>query len=93
MASMEVDFAAVENSGALHDLLAESFGFPSFYGRNWNAFWDCISDPDMCKVPDTLRIKGWSTLQQRLPRDAQLFRECLEELSSSRVGFNIEWAA
>lgn len=39
----------------LHGLFAETFGFPDFYGHNWDAWIDCMSHLD---EPDT----GLSTI-------------------------------
>lgn len=39
-----IDLGSVETVEDLHDLLAESFGFPAWYGRNWDAAWDCLRD-------------------------------------------------
>ncbi|CAM5588867.1 hypothetical protein MAUB1S_09935 [Mycolicibacterium aubagnense] len=30
----------------IHALFAEAFGFPDFYGRNWDAWIDCMSHLD-----------------------------------------------
>jgi len=65
--------------------------FPGYYGRNWDAFWDCITDPDQSTMPDVLRVNGWERLAKRLPRDAALMRECLADLPSKRSDCRVEW--
>jgi len=40
----------IEDWDSFHDVFAELFGFPEFYGRNMNAWIDCMSDLD---CPDT----------------------------------------
>ena len=30
--------------GDLHRRIRETFGFPAFYGENWDAMWDCLTD-------------------------------------------------
>ncbi|MBS6457065.1 MAG: barstar family protein [Firmicutes bacterium] len=27
--------------GALHRRIRKTFGFPDYYGENWDAMWDC----------------------------------------------------
>lgn len=45
---MQYRFVRVDCSEAadLHGLFAEAFGFPDFYGRNWDAWIDCMSHLD-----------------------------------------------
>ena len=42
---MEVilDGALITDRAALHDLLAEKFAFPAYYGRNLDALYDLLS--------------------------------------------------
>lgn len=30
--------------GALHRRIRKTFGFPDYYGENWDAMWDCLTD-------------------------------------------------
>ena len=30
--------------GALHQRIRKAFGFPDYYGENWDAMWDCLTD-------------------------------------------------
>ncbi|MDQ1091510.1 ribonuclease inhibitor [Xanthomonas sacchari] len=76
---IEVNLAAVESAAELHALLSESLGFPGWYGRNWDAFWDSITG--LVKMPETLRLKGWRELETKLPRDAELMKLCLDEMA------------
>jgi Barstar (barnase inhibitor) len=41
-----VDGARLSDWDAFHTVFAETFGFPSFYGRNMNAWIDCMSSLD-----------------------------------------------
>jgi len=65
-----IDLSAVYDRDSFHDLMMASFGFPDFYGRNGNAFIDCLSDIDdpgtgMCGVSVkrgevfTVHLQGW----------------------------------
>ena len=89
---VEINLAAAWTAEELHTLLAESLGFPKFYGRNWDAFWDAITG--LVAMPRRLRLVGWEVLASRLPADARLMRECLDEAvaedphSSARVEFD-----
>ena len=89
---VEVNLAEIRTSSELHDLLRESLGFPNWYGCNWNAFWDAITG--LVEMPKTLRLVGWSVLQARLPRDADVMRSCLEDMADKypTLASRIEYA-
>lgn len=72
---VDLDVSEIATPEALQVLLESRLGFPGYNGRNWDAFWDCITDPDQSAMPDVLRVTGWERLAKRLPRDAALMRE------------------
>jgi RNAse (barnase) inhibitor barstar len=41
---LKIDVGSVTTREELHSLIAEAFGFPDYYGRNWDAFDECIRD-------------------------------------------------
>jgi RNAse (barnase) inhibitor barstar len=43
MAEARLDGAAIRDFESFHDQCAAQFGFPSFYGRNMNAWIDCLT--------------------------------------------------
>jgi RNAse (barnase) inhibitor barstar len=76
---IEIDLTKVSSSEELHNTLKEALGFPSFYGGNWNAFWDAITG--LVDMPEILRLKGWSVFNRRLPDEAHQLSSCLEDLA------------
>ena len=40
---IEIDFSKIEDWGTFHEVFAEEMGFPDFYGKNNNAWIDCMS--------------------------------------------------
>lgn len=82
---VEIDLKAVTSAEELHSLLMVSLGFPSWYGRNWDAFWDAITG--LVEMPQTLKLLGWRKFSQRLPRDAALLQECLTEMQDEHPRF------
>ncbi|WP_346767010.1 barstar family protein, partial [Vibrio sp. 2-2(9)] len=40
--TMRIDLVMIENESQLHELMANCLGFPDYYGKNWDAFWDCL---------------------------------------------------
>ena len=53
---------------ALHERLMTALNFPSFYGYNWDAFWDAITG--LVAMPHVLRLEGWQHLVRHLPEEA-----------------------
>ena len=39
-----LDFTNVKTLVDIHVILDKEFDFPDYYGANWDAFWDCITD-------------------------------------------------
>ncbi|MGO4272975.1 barstar family protein [Paenibacillus sp. TAF58] len=76
---VEIDLSEVQTSIELHKILKEKLSFPSFYGMNWDAFWDSITG--LVEMPLVLKIIGWSRLQKVLPRDSRILMESLDNLN------------
>lgn len=91
--TIELDVSVVRTGPELHALIATTLGFPDYYGCNWDAFWDCIRDPEQSRMPAVLRVRGLTALERRLPRDAALLRNCLGDLGSERSDCLVEWGA
>ena len=43
---VSIDCAIIHDCNSFHDEFARVFGFPSFYGRNMNAWIDCMTSLD-----------------------------------------------
>lgn len=39
-----LDFAGTDSVGAVHERLKAAFGFPAYYGANWDALCDCLEE-------------------------------------------------
>ena len=37
-----LDFTGCRSLEEIHLILKEKFGFPEYYGKNWDALWDCM---------------------------------------------------
>lgn len=90
--SVDVNVAGIASREQLHSHLREQLGFPDYYGCNFDAFWDCITDPAQWRMPVTLRVLGLDALASLLPREARLLRECVERLPLRRPEIHVEIA-
>lgn len=70
-----IDLSSAASATELHETLAAALGFPDYYGGNWDAFWDCITEER--RLPDVLILEGLDALEERLPREARLLLETL----------------
>ena len=68
----------------IHSLLASALEFPSYYGKNWDAFDECINDDDASNPPEKLIILGWDVFIAEHPKDAKLFWECIEDRKETK---------
>jgi ribonuclease inhibitor len=74
--TLYIDFGSVSTREQLHQLLAEAFRFPGYYGRNWDAFDECIRDVEL---PPHVEIRGIEALRRCLPREAELIDRCITD--------------
>ncbi len=81
-----IDVSKTTSKQGLHELLAEKLSFPSFYGKNWDAFWDIITSA--VEMPEVLEIRGLEHLKSTLPKDALHLITCLNDLGKDYPEIN-----
>ena len=72
--SLDINVAEVQTREGLHEKLADAFQFPDYYGGHWDAFDECIRD---VTLPAQVTIRGLKSLRAKLPREAELFSQCV----------------
>ncbi len=82
-----VDVGSVRGECDLHAVLKRDLGFPSFYGMNWDAFWDAITG--LVEMPGELRFVHWAELEHRVPQDASALRRQLARYSGITPAFKV----
>lgn len=71
-----LDLTGCKYLGELHQRIKEAFGFPGFYGENWDAFWDLLrSECDADKVV----VVGEDSVSKELSTSVQTMKGILEE--------------
>ena len=60
-----LDFSLCNNKYRIHNLLKDKFGFPAYYGENWDAFWDCINGLFYDEGEVIVEIHNFSSLSDR----------------------------
>ena len=64
-----MDLSGCKYADSIHETIRKAFGFPAYYGKNWDAFWDCIQDFFFDPKPREIQIIGFYSL----PADLQKY--------------------
>jgi probable phosphoglycerate mutase len=58
----------------------------SYYGKNWDSFWDCLTDGSVFNGRNLLNLKlvGIGQYEKKQPRDAGILRKIVDEYNSSK---------
>jgi RNAse (barnase) inhibitor barstar len=76
---VKIDLSEVTSNEQLHFLLMNNLSFPAWYGKNWDAFWDAITG--LVEMPEILEFNAWLELESKLPKEANMLKSCLDEMS------------
>ena len=74
-----IDFTDVKNFLEMHFVIKEALDFPDYYGCNWDAFWDCITDFIDSRGLD-LEIIGLDKIYSEFKEDIDIFIKILKRL-------------
>ena len=67
MKKYTVDFTNVNYYLEMHAVIWKSLDFPDYYGGNWDAFWDCLTE--MYGEPVHIEIIGLDVLERKFGTD------------------------
>ena len=76
-----LNLSLIHTKSELMNTLGTFFWLPDFWGRNWDAFSDCIQDRELSTLPSHFEIIGLKNLRKNLSEDAQILEEILDENS------------
>ena len=85
-----LDLTGCKYLGELHQRIKIAFGFPDWYGENWDAFWDLLrSECDADKV----EILGEYTLSKEFNWQIETMHEILQRNKDNRkkYGWNFDF--
>ena len=74
-----LDFTGVKTWIDIHAIIAKEFDFPDYYGCNWDAFWDCITDFIDSRGLD-IEIFGFDKIYSEFKEDIDIFIKILKRL-------------
>lgn len=58
-----IDFSNVKYYLEMHKVIKDALDFPDYYGQNWDAFWDCLTD--MVGDPINIEIRGLEVIERK----------------------------
>lgn len=64
-----IDFREVTYYLEMHAIIKFALDFPDYYGCNWSAFWDCLSD--MYGEPIYIEILGMDVVERKFDDAAE----------------------
>lgn len=76
-----LDFTDCKYPADIHRVLKESFGFPKYYGVNWDALWDCLNDLFFSSEEALVKICGISTLDKEMQAYLKPMFELFSDIS------------
>jgi len=77
MKLVDLDLTPIKDWDTFHDLFAATFGFPAYYGRNMDAWIDCMGDVAGEKNELIfLHLTGAKALKDRCPEIFEAINEC-----------------
>ena len=71
-----IDFRNVKHYPEVHKEIQRALEFPYYYGCNWSAFWDCLTD--MYGDPIHIEILGLEIVEQKFGDCASKMMELLK---------------
>lgn len=83
MNELNLDLIGLQTVEEFHDRAAATFDFPAYYGRNKDAFWDCITD---FVEPTTVRVGNFHSLPDALTLALSAYIEMLKTYESETSG-------
>ena len=78
-ALVTIDLSEINSPRQLHAALATALAFPSFYGMNWDAFWDAVTG--LVDMPQQIELRDWPAFAARLPHDAAQLQRILARMA------------
>lgn len=72
-----IDFTNVNHYLEMHAVIWHAFEFPEYYGCNWDAFWDCLSE--MYGDPVHIEIIGLDVIERKFDDSASIMIKILKK--------------
>lgn len=75
---IRLDFTGCKSYWQFHVILKEAFGFPEYYGKNFDALWDCLDG--LFREERTVEIYGLHSLPAAFEEDIRILLKVFEDV-------------
>ena len=75
-----LDFSHIQYFDEIHQIIKKELDFPPYYGENWDALWDCLTDRVDIDEPLNIEIIGAEVLDQKFHGTLDMLVEIFKEL-------------
>ena len=79
-----LDFNSCKTYWDIHDKIRETFGFPDWYGKNWDAFWDLLHTE--CDADEVI-VKGEGSMPEEYKQVFDILHKVLEDNKQEHAYF------
>lgn len=90
-ATCVLDLTGSNEKTDLHQILAQTFDFPDYYGRNWAALWDCMTDLACSYKKLTIQVRGVIGMEKEWYESCADLFELLDDLSKEYPHVSIHY--
>ncbi len=73
-----IDFKDVTSVYDMFEIISTEMDFPDYFGNNWDAFWDCMTDIICTNIE--IEVLNLNALDSNLQKDKEKLLCLLEEL-------------
>lgn len=85
-----LDLGGVTDKAGFMDRCADALELPDWFGRNWDALADALSDPGQLPEADqggalVLVVSGWEGFRERQPQQWDIAHEVFAQASAVQV--------
>ncbi len=73
-----IDFKDVNGVYDMFEIISTAMDFPDYFGNNWDAFWDCVTDIN--GIPLYIDIQNFNVLEEKLFEESEYLIDILKRL-------------
>lgn len=86
MKKIKIDINQISNWDSFHDVFAKTFQFPDYYGRNMDAWIDCMDE--FAEELTLINLGDCRTLKETNPQIIEAINECSAFVNYRRTESN-----
>ncbi len=92
MKMAELDLTDCKYIGEIHQRIKKALDFPDYYGKNWDALWDCLDGLFYDRGEFIITIKGLDELDKELKEACTPMLDIFKEIEDEEenVKFIVE---